>query len=453
MHVLLACSAVSALPERTARVGHLYPSVDPVETFEAAESSPSPAPVRANLKLHLVRSWRTDEVFAEPAPWCMDFLQKPCAEAWTGSHALPAGSILNGSSFTSTYWRPLQAILLHRLANSSYLVGSEAEADACVVAGPRVWMRSDGGRRCRERLENVCPGKPLVYLEEGTDADFSAYKPCRNVWRRAPSCAHDRVLRLTGGAAGRLFRREVAHCRQLEVPWLAHARGPRTLLAPRQTSPESHGTALVAYSGSAKSSWHIVGGKLGFNAWRAQLHGACAGMPRLCRMTAPVCKGSATWAGCYQTLEVYAEATFCLQPPGDMLARPGILDALSVGCIPVFLHPLQQALWRAFWNASAASVLLDWTSFGNSPASYPLPPPSAAAAAASLASLRHISTERVERMRAAGRAALPKLLYARSEAEARAEPHGDAFDAVMRAVAERLRDVRGEAGHVLESEG
>ena len=67
MHVLLACSAVSPLPERTARVGHLYPSVDPVETFEAAESSPSPAPVRANLKLHLVRSWRTDEVFAEPA--------------------------------------------------------------------------------------------------------------------------------------------------------------------------------------------------------------------------------------------------------------------------------------------------------------------------------------------------------------------------------------------------
>ena len=37
------------------------------------------------------------------------------------------------------------------------------------------------------------------------------------------------------------------------------------------------------------------------------------------------------------------------------------MDALSVGCIPVFFHPQQQRLWPRHWNASQASLLFDWS--------------------------------------------------------------------------------------------
>ena len=60
-------------------------------------------------------------------------------------------------------------------------------------------------------------------------------------------------------------------------------------------------------------------------------------------------------------VELYSTSHFCLQPPGDTLPRAGIVDALSVGCIPVFFHPAQQQLWQHHWNASQASVLFDWS--------------------------------------------------------------------------------------------
>lgn len=51
------------------------------------------------------------------------------------------------------------------------------------------------------------------------------------------------------------------------------------------------------------------------------------------------------------------------QPPGDTLARPGVIDAVSVGCIPVLLHPWQLSLWPHHWNASRASIYFDWGRF------------------------------------------------------------------------------------------
>ena len=41
----------------------------------------------------------------------------------------------------------------------------------------------------------------------------------------------------------------------------------------------------------------------------------------------------------------YARSDFCLMPPGDTLARQGIVDAIAVGCVPVFFHPGQLSLW------------------------------------------------------------------------------------------------------------
>ena len=69
--------------------------------------------------------------------------------------------------------------------------------------------------------------------------------------------------------------------------------------------------------------------------------------------------------GARTAVELYARSVFCLQPPGDVVARGAIVDAISVGCIPVFLHPAQRALWPLHWNGARASVLFDWTDLAN----------------------------------------------------------------------------------------
>ncbi|EOD29714.1 hypothetical protein EMIHUDRAFT_233617 [Emiliania huxleyi CCMP1516] len=62
-------------------------------------------------------------------------------------------------------------------------------------------------------------------------------------------------------------------------------------------------------------------------------------------------------------VELYAASVFCLMPPGDTIVRGAIADALSVGCIPVFLHPAQQHIWPSHWDGKRASVLFDWSAW------------------------------------------------------------------------------------------
>ena len=54
-------------------------------------------------------------------------------------------------------------------------------------------------------------------------------------------------------------------------------------------------------------------------------------------------------------------STFCLQPPGDTIPRAGIVDALSVACIPVLFHRAQTTLWPLHWRWQNASLLFDWS--------------------------------------------------------------------------------------------
>jgi len=55
----------------------------------------------------------------------------------------------------------------------------------------------------------------------------------------------------------------------------------------------------------------------------------------------------------------YSNATFCLQPPGDAISRKGVVDALLLGCIPVFFHPdqVRQWGWHFSWGAKASITL------------------------------------------------------------------------------------------------
>ena len=70
------------------------------------------------------------------------------------------------------------------------------------------------------------------------------------------------------------------------------------------------------------------------------------------------------WCTLWTVVCRYAHSTFCLQPPGDVIGRGAIVDAISVGCIPVFFHRAQAALWHWHWNASDASLLFDWADAG-----------------------------------------------------------------------------------------
>eukprot|EP00929_Paragymnodinium_shiwhaense_P097481 TRINITY_DN59146_c0_g1_i1.p1 TRINITY_DN59146_c0_g1~~TRINITY_DN59146_c0_g1_i1.p1 ORF type:complete len:924 (+),score=142.76 TRINITY_DN59146_c0_g1_i1:71-2842(+) len=87
------------------------------------------------------------------------------------------------------------------------------------------------------------------------------------------------------------------------------------------------------------------------------------------------------------------ESTFCFEPPGDTPSRKGIVDAVSLGCIPIFTAPEQRRLWS--WHVSESewvesSVLVE----GHAPGSVKI-----------LERLRSISDSDVQRMRAL----LPRL--------------------------------------------
>ena len=110
----------------------------------------------------------------------------------------------------------------------------------------------------------------------------------------------------------------------------------------------------------------------GWGDWRRRLRNACrptklgeGGRHTMCLWSyqPPSCKEC---LAAREAIELYAHSTFCLQPPGDVIARGAIVDAISVGCIPVFFHRAQAALWQWHWNASDASVLFDWSAAGSS---------------------------------------------------------------------------------------
>ena len=58
--------------------------------------------------------------------------------------------------------------------------------------------------------------------------------------------------------------------------------------------------------------------------------------------------------------DVYWRSIFCPHPYGDAFTRKAMVDALALGCIPVFTNEEQRHLWPKFWGSWIynASVLL-----------------------------------------------------------------------------------------------
>jgi hypothetical protein len=259
------------------------------------------------------------------------------------SHELPA-------FVQSTHQSLLAQLLVTRLAMHSECTDDAAAAKVCIAVAPE-------RGRCHD-WERLCPGKRLVVID-AFDPDMETYRNrdvrlCPSLWR----CdAAPRLVRLVANAPYLVQRFECGYARRntLTIPYLGHARGT--------VSPRAHGRHLRSLRVAiAVGRWaHASADRLGFSAWRFALTRVCRARALLdnasCADTYPLISGKNALAA----VALYRRATFCLQPPGDTMARAAIVDALSMGCIPVLFHPAQLSLWPWHWNATEASVFVDWS--------------------------------------------------------------------------------------------
>ena len=288
-------------------------------------------------------------------------------------------TVLPWQEFTDSDWRPLQHVLIHALARHPARSG-QSEAQFCIVAAPpqpglypkghaerRAGGTSAGnnggcgsvGNRWSDWIA-LCPALPIIVIDT-VDADYRAFKLCTAFWKRG-RCLREQttaLLRVVGsppltkhpGEKPDSQRSRLAPCPALSVPWLSHARAsiPLPLSSSRSVriaaafSTVQHGTAIL----------------LGFGDWRLDLHDACYTLQNrsLCTHLYQPMSGKNARAA----VDLYARSVFCLQPPGDVVTRGAIVDAISVGCIPVFFHPAQPILWPLHWNGARSSVFFDWT--------------------------------------------------------------------------------------------
>lgn len=301
---------------------------------------------------------------------------------------------MRGLHFTDAYWRDLHFVLYSRF--TPYFVKG-TQFDACIYFGPPTWLR-------RQKCADVptCPSEKLtLYIEEATDADHGAYRICSNMWSFP---CDTRFLRITGGLPGRMVKdARLASCRSVEVPWLSHIRDPVPF--PDMTRPNR----VCLASGLAG---HYVANSLGFTEWRKRLLEACRG-DKGCH-THPTTLGKGP---IQQILRFYSQCEMCVQPPGDMLVRPGIVDAISVGCVPVLLHPTQRDYWPMFWNATESTLFVNMQVHN---------------ASSVLDRLHRVSDNELLGIRRVGRVTIPRLTYSQGD-----DPH-DAFSHLVSIVSRVL---------------
>ena len=212
--------------------------------------------------------------------------------------------------------------------------------------------------------KRICPKRPIIVID-GPDADGSNNAVCSALWstRTCQLGSKDALIRVSGSAPSILS--ELAHglrrseCRRFPpTPYLSHSRSPRAAHF-ESTDVYAPRPLRVAY---AAASWgHVDADAHGFLAWRKALRNACKEEFRIDPARCKWAWVSMSGNGAEKAMLQYWQADFCLQPPGDTLARQGIIDSISLGCIPVLFHPAQVTLWPEHWNGKESSILFDWT--------------------------------------------------------------------------------------------
>lgn len=346
-------------------------------------------------------------------PWTWPLSMKSAAGAGGGGARY--------SPLSAADWRPLQHVIVHALARHPARCPSESDASICVVATPpqqglyyqghplrKVFSFSGGCGSVGDGWAKLCPRKPLVVIDV-VDADFRSFVLCETLWdARVPDCLSSswraqsaaaaavasssstcsQILRVVGSGPLTKHPKEnwprslLAHCPMITVPWLSHARDvihgllqPRRIVQPigvadakvfgEASPPPWRPTAVrdVRIAGAWSTWTHGFATSLGWSDWRRDLRNACARLHNLSQCT--MLYQSAGGGRARYAVDLYARSVFCLQPPGDVVVRGAIVDAIAMGCIPVLLHRAQAKLWPLHWDAARGAVLFDWSSPAN----------------------------------------------------------------------------------------
>ena len=362
----------------------------------------------------------------------------------------------------NTHWRALPHALIHTLAHHPSRVTEPSSACYCIASalGPPVldvhsWRKVCDVEHLAEwtHARSWCPRSLPLVVVDNADVDYPSHPLCRELWPTKAMCAADKlpeaaccdkrlgtILRVSGGPPG-VARREFASCTKhtLTVPWVAHT---------RHAAPPAEGRQRRVRTALACGILgHHTADRLGFTPWRAALRDYCHGWANCTRVYVSQSGGASRSA-----VELYSQSVFCLMPPGDVVARAAIVDAITAGCVPVFFHPTQAQLWPLHWNGSATSVTFDWTSLPLTAANrtnlraalHPY-------AKQALAELRDMPDAQVQRLQRGVREVAPGMVYTRAAqhhdgrvetaaavAEARAWP--DATDTFVRELPALLRE-------------
>ena len=296
--------------------------------------------------------------------------------------------------FQHTHASAFQHVVIRMLSRHPACTNdSSAAASLCIVAAPL------HGECPATGWDTMCPYGRLVVVDV-LDADLRAARPrterealagsrtlCRTLWNCNASA---RLIRITANQPSDLWQRfDCGYARRgtLAIPYISRARSGRCESGtppPTESSsqrPWAHDRRIyrvalaVGFShtqgerlldaqrirreleAACRVEWRTSAAKCARD--QAQLHSQfhLAPCPAGCRMLLPIGFG----ANMPAIAALYSQATFCLQPVGDTIARSAIIDAMAAGCIPVFFHRAQTRLWPWHWNASSASVFIDWS--------------------------------------------------------------------------------------------
>lgn len=281
--------------------------------------------------------------------------------------------LFSWETYQHTHWRALPHALIHRLAHHPARTADVESACYCVVAAlgtpvlnVRLWQKT-----CGTAWRQLCPPSIPLVVVDSADVDYASHPLCDELWVTDRMCAAKgyrpaqqaqccsallgNIMRVSGGPIG-IFRQERLPCvnHSLTVPWIAHT---RSATRPPDRSRRIRTSYAMGYYG------HFMAHTKGFTKWRKALIDACS-LAGNCKGDEHVPMGGEK---INSAVNLYAESVFCLMPPGDVLSRAAIIDAIAVGCVPVFFHRLQSALWPLHWDGRKGSVLFDWSRWSELP--------------------------------------------------------------------------------------
>ena len=254
-----------------------------------------------------------------------------------------------GVIIDDTHWSSWKRVLVRALAVHPWRVFHQSEAQVSIVPSP-------ASGAC-EHWDSLHGQRQSLIVIDLVDADFvgSMGLRCPALWHTSTcTTSPPNVLRVVGSPPVHGKRKApMARCPHVSVPWPTHARS--STLAQRLERPRP---IHIAYAAGVDG--HSMAHALGYDIWRRSLRAACRELNARDRSHCQYVPQSIAGGLSHRAVMLYAKSRFCLTPPGDTIPRQGIVDAITVGCVPVFFHRQQQDLWPWHWVATNASILYDW---------------------------------------------------------------------------------------------